>query len=1238
MKISSILAITLSLVNPGLIFGQSEQTPQTQLASIDKVETSIDIFFSAYKEALDSIADRKIELNSINDQDLSDDDKKYKKSTRDQFYGAFGKAIAAKIDLCTSENDARDLGDTYALLKNLLDINQTEDQKREKIANILEIPADQVPAGLGTGKIPAQIQKRINEAVQLQRLKILAQHYNYEALDRSIKHLQEKYADSYGKGKEFLAKLEELKKSHPDVEKTVNEAKIKDIPLLSDLVNFRLNALYYSNPEVDFDEFLAVKRCAPNGQDTHRAHDRAANWQGITNMGGGRHYKSDILAINTRQIDKSPRTLLSSKRWLGHIDMDFPGDKIMFTSHIDKTQQSAEGLPKGRKEVWNVYELDLKSGKSECLTAHMPQDTDSSDSAYLPDGRILFLSTAGMQGVPCVNGSDWVGNIHQLDRKTNKVRRLTFDQDNNWFPTLLHNGRVMFLRWEYTESAHYFSRVLMHMNPDGTDQKEYYGSNSYWPNSLFNARDIPGKPGMFVGIVTGHHGTNRVGELVLFDTNKGRTETQGAIQKLPGYGKEVPNITKDHLVDGIPTPYFAEPYPLSENYFLASSTVFKGHGLMNIVLSDTFDNIVPLTSSSYFLYAEPYPLKPRQKPPVIPDRIKPEMTTATAYVADIHLGRAVKGIPKGEAKYLRVFSSDYSPRGEGDHYAMGMESNWDVKILYGTVPLNEDGSAIFEMPANEPVTVQVLDKDLRSLAIMRSWFTAMPGEVLSCVGCHENQNDVSPVRITMASRQKPAKITPFHGPVRTYSFANEMQEILDRNCISCHNATTKEKMGLPDFATLTPAKGKNYHPHKMPGSVAYWSLHPFVRRNGPEGDYRNLRPTEFLADTSELVQILKKGHYGVKLNKEDWERLYTWIDMNAHYQGAWEGKNRYGLLNEDVIKRRYELMKEYSTLTRHYVTMTDKDFTRKVTVPENLPTIKKDLGKPVAVNGFPFTVEQAGKQESLDLGNGVKMNLREIPAGKFAMGSISETPSEAPMSAVDIKKPFYMGETEVTLEQYRQFDPTYENGFYDMHFKDQVRPGYEMNNPKFPVIRVSWEKAMEFCKWLSKKTGKKVTLPTEAQWEYAARAGSDKPFYFGEIGDDFSQYANLADIKIKETAVSGVDPKPIKNPDRFFDFVPRDEKYDDGVLHLAEVGKYKPNAFGLYDMIGNVAEWTRSKYQPYPWKNDASRDDISDTYTDRAVRGGSWRDRPVRATASWRWGYPGWRPVYNVGFRVIIED
>lgn len=1138
---------------------------------------------------------------------------------------ALKRAIRKQAALLVSQTadtvKGEEIADTVSFLDPVFNQMNNPEKAGQTLASLLQLDYAKVGPLDSLAKL-APLQKEIAEAVAFNKLKVFASHYNYDALERSIKHLSSKYPDKYKKGEEHLKTLAEFRQSIPDVEKWLSGVQYKDADTIKKLVDFRMNAIVKENPEVKFQDFACVRRYAIDGGMSSRYQDRPANWQGITSMpGAGRFYQSEIISQAINSPGASGKKILTNDRWTGHLDLDFSGDKLLYTTN---------NFNKDDKRHWDVYELDLKSGQSSPLTKTMPEDTDSYDSCYLPDGRVLFMNTSGYQGVPCVAGSDYVGNIHQLDRKSGNVRRLTLDQDNNWFPTLLHDGRVMFLRWEYTESAHYFSRVLMHMNPDGSDQKEYYGSNSYWPNSLFNAKAIPGKPGMFIGIVSGHHGQNRVGELVLFDVNRGRKETEGAVQKIPGFGQKVENVTKDQLVDGIKTPYFAEPYPLSETYFLASSNQKPGNQHMNIVFCDTFDNIIPLTASQSFIYAEPYPLQGRTKPPVIPDRVNLESSVATAYIANVNEGRAMKGVPAGKAKSLRVFMSEYSPRNTGSHYAMGMESNWDVKVLYGTTPVQKDGSARFEIPANQPITVQVLDEEGRALALMRSWFTAMPGETLSCIGCHENQNEAPPAQMAIAFKQPAAKLTPWHGPARTFTFLNEVQGILDKNCISCHDGS---KQDMPNFASTEQVKGA-----PAPGCVSYWALHPYVRRNGPEGNYLGLDPCEFFADTSELVQLLKKGHHGVKLDKESWDRLYTWIDMNTPYLGNWPGEH-----NEKLLDRRYELHKRFTTIKRDYVTMYENNYKRETQPIVAKANMNMDIASkkaPVTAKGFPFTVDKELKEQSIDLGNNIAMKFRQIPAGNFVMGSDNETPAEQPASAVKIKKPYWMGETEVTLEQYRQFDPEYLNGWYDMHYKDQVRPGYNMDaNPKFPVIRVPWVKAMEFCKWLSEKTGKKVTLPTEAQWEYAARAGSDKALPFGDVTADFSSYANLADVSIKKLAVMGVDPQPMNNPDRFYDFVPRDEKYNDSVLHLAQVGNYKPNSFGLYDMIGNVAEWTRSEYRPYPWSDkDGRNGKLSDQDVSRVIRGGSWYERPRRATTSWRWGYPAWRKVHNVGFRVIIED
>jgi formylglycine-generating enzyme required for sulfatase activity len=274
---------------------------------------------------------------------------------------------------------------------------------------------------------------------------------------------------------------------------------------------------------------------------------------------------------------------------------------------------------------------------------------------------------------------------------------------------------------------------------------------------------------------------------------------------------------------------------------------------------------------------------------------------------------------------------------------------------------------------------------------------------------------------------------------------------------------------------------------------------------------------------------------------------------------------------------------------------------------------------------------------TVDLGGGASIQLKKMPAGEFVMGDVDGYGNEYPTAAGRIEKPFWIGATEVSLAQYQQFDSKHINGYYDMHYKDQVKPGYLMDSPDFPVIRVSWDQAMAFCQWLSTRTGKKIMLPTEAQWEWACRAGSGTPMFYGGLDSDFSTFANLADASLSKLAVSGVDPQPIKNPDKFWDFVPKEARFNDGTVHLAPVGQYLANAWGLHNMIGNVAEWTLDDYRPYPYQPHTACAGIG-AGMKKAVRGGSWSDRPKESRASARWDYPQWQRVYNVGFRIVVVE
>jgi formylglycine-generating enzyme required for sulfatase activity len=241
-------------------------------------------------------------------------------------------------------------------------------------------------------------------------------------------------------------------------------------------------------------------------------------------------------------------------------------------------------------------------------------------------------------------------------------------------------------------------------------------------------------------------------------------------------------------------------------------------------------------------------------------------------------------------------------------------------------------------------------------------------------------------------------------------------------------------------------------------------------------------------------------------------------------------------------------------------------------------------------------IEKAGgplpKTITLDFGTGVTMKLVLIPAGKFIMGSPDSekdhNASEGPQHEVTISRPFYIGVTEVTQAQYEAV-----TGKNPSKFK----------GPDNPVETVSWDDAMAFCKALSGRTGKAVRLPTEAEWEYACRAGTKTAFYFGGDAGKLGEYAWF-------NQNSGSKTHP--------------------------VGLKKPNAFGLYDMHGNVLEWCSDRYGPYA--DAKSTDPTGPTSgTDRVPRGGCWIYDPLGSRSATRFKKPQDCRFERLGVRVAVD-
>ncbi|MDR2117709.1 MAG: formylglycine-generating enzyme family protein, partial [Planctomycetaceae bacterium] len=302
-------------------------------------------------------------------------------------------------------------------------------------------------------------------------------------------------------------------------------------------------------------------------------------------------------------------------------------------------------------------------------------------------------------------------------------------------------------------------------------------------------------------------------------------------------------------------------------------------------------------------------------------------------------------------------------------------------------------------------------------------------------------------------------------------------------------------------------------------------------------------------------------------------------------------------------------------------------------LPTNIEFIKPekielDYTAPTVPN-WPFDAQtaktlQTKPNQTVKVTDDISIELAWIPAGKFVKGDDGGFADELPRSVAEIGKPFWMMTTEVTNRLYNQFDPKHDSRFIDQWCKDHTHPGYPANKPEQPVIRINWNKAAEFCNWLSQKTGKKFRLPTETEWEWACRAGTATPMWYGDLTADFGKLENLADMQTKKFVVRGVNPQPINNPPDVEAFIPRAEGIDDGNMIQQEVGAYQANPWGLHDMHGSVAEWTASNY--------------SATDLRKVVRGGSWRDRPKWSRSGLRRPYEAWQPVFNVGFRVVCDE
>jgi len=604
------------------------------------------------------------------------------------------------------------------------------------------------------------------------------------------------------------------------------------------------------------------------------------------------------------------------------VDVSLDGKRILYSFKASN-----------RGDDFHLYEMELATRKVRQLTFGL--GAADIEGCYLPDGCILFNSTRCAQTVDC-----WwneVFNLYRCDADGGNLTRITYDQVNDYFPTLQDDGRVFYMRWEYNDRAQIYTQPVMAMNPDGTYQRAIYGGNSFFPNSIINARKVPGSP-LFFAIGTGHHSWEP-GQLMRFDPREGREETAGCWEVAP--------LRRSKYVErdgnfGQQGDIYCYPYPVNEESVVISHLRNRNRrdadhsfGLCWTDVRGARELLV--AQQGKVACGRPIPVRVRQLPPLSSKRPDETLKTGTVAIADVYAGEAMKGVPKGTVKSMRVVALSYRPAGVGRSVVHGPggfamngtppgagNTTWIVKHVLGEVPVAADGSVAVQLPARTPFYFQLLDEKGRMVQTMRSWTMLQPGENASCVGCHESANDAPDFRRQVAHSTAQASL-PSMGD--GFSFMREVQPILERRCVKCHNPSKHDTIpdlsavGVRDpqakrwwtksYLSLTHAVFEDRRTKAYWGAGTMWwenlwvadPAHPLVNWID-SGSTPSLVPPRWRgsAKSKLFTEMLDRGH-APGLTAAECRTLACWVDLGVPFCGAYDERNDWSRADHEFWNR-----------------------------------------------------------------------------------------------------------------------------------------------------------------------------------------------------------------------------------------------------------------------------------------------------------------------------------------------
>ncbi|MDO4575545.1 MAG: hypothetical protein Q4D98_10085 [Planctomycetia bacterium] len=498
---------------------------------------------------------------------------------------------------------------------------------------------------------------------------------------------------------------------------------------------------------------------------------------------------------------------------------------------------------------------------------YAPPGWDDYEPIYTPDDQIIFCSTRAKRYVQCYYTQ--VGTLHKCNLDGTNIHEISANVEQDNTPWMLPDGRVAHMRWEYVDRHWGTYHHLWTMNPDGTRQMILYGNFASW-DAMLAPKPIPGTEKIVCTFSPGHGRREHYGRIVVLDTRLKPENPQAVrpISKKPA----------DH----------SDPWAFSENHFLAAAgtkiVLVRGNGEEEVLYQ-----LPEELRKEDFWIGEPRPVMKRPREEILVDQTDPTKDYGTLALVNIYRGRRMKDVPPGTVKNLLIY--EVLPKPVNFSGGMDMISNegtFSVERLIGSVPVSPEGSAYFHLPAKRSFLFCAMDEKGHCVKRMHSFVAVMPGEMTTCIGCHEERTETPNAddrdRLNHLLRTVAVRPEPVEGVPEIFSFPRDIQPILDKHCLACHNHD-REEGGVNISGDWNPLYTFGY-------MQMSWRKLFGDNRNRSMGDFP---PYAIGTGSSRLLKLMEEGHEGVKMSEQELKIIRHWLDAGANYAGIYAASGCGGL-------------------------------------------------------------------------------------------------------------------------------------------------------------------------------------------------------------------------------------------------------------------------------------------------------------------------------------------------------